>query len=170
MWWYIATWFGIGKLPISGTAASLAALPVAYAIHIIFGNFTLLGASLILFVVGWLAAEKFLNEYPDKGDDPKEIVVDEVAGQWLVLAVLYPTWHSYLVGFLLFRLFDIVKPWPVSWADRELKGAVGVMFDDFLAAMYPVMVYLIIMLETHLSGAGKALQPIITFLGGEYVQ
>lgn len=168
-WWHIATWFGVGTLSISGTMGSLAALPFAYIIHRCFGNFALFGAALAMFLIGWWASEKFLKRYPEKGSDPKEIVVDEVAAQWLVLSVLYPTWQSYLVGFLLFRLFDIVKPWPVSWADRELKGALGVMFDDFLAAMYPVMVYLIIMLEVQMSHGHMTLAPIINFLGGNYV-
>lgn len=170
LWWHIATWFGVGNLPVSGTMGSLAALPFAFAIHILFGGFALLAAAIIMFAVGWWATGQFLRHHPDKGNDPKQVVVDEVAGQWLVLAVLYPTWQSYLVGFLLFRAFDVVKPWPVSWADRELKGALGVMFDDFLAAMYPVMVYLIIMLETQMAGAHHALVPIVSFLGGGYAQ
>lgn len=168
LWWYIATWFGIGFKPASGTLASLAALPLAYAIHTTLGNFALLGVAMFLFVIGWWAAKKYIHRHPGKGLDPHDIVIDEVAGQCLVLSVLYPTWQSYMVGFLLFRLFDIVKPWPVSWADKEVKGAVGVMFDDFLAAMYPVMLFLIVMLEVQLSGTHDALRPVMNFLSGSH--
>lgn len=170
LWWYIATWFGAGLSPVaSGTAGSLAALPFAYVIQTTGGNQALFFAAIILFLIGWWAAEKFVRSNPDKGSDPKQVVVDEVAGQWLVLAVLYPTWQSYLVGFLLFRLFDVIKPWPVSWADRELKGGLGVMFDDFLAAMYPVLLYLVLMIEAQFFNAQNLLTPIISFLGGSYV-
>jgi phosphatidylglycerophosphatase A len=169
-WWLIATWFGSGTARFaSGTAGSLAALPFAYVIQITFGNFGLLIASLVMFAIGYWAAEQFLLHHPECGADPKQVVVDEVAGQWLLLCVLYPTWHSYLVGLVLFRLFDVVKPWPVCWADKNLKGALGVMFDDFLAAMYPIIVYLCLMLESQFSGAHQMLVPLVKFLGGSYV-
>jgi phosphatidylglycerophosphatase A len=63
-------------------------------------------------------------------------VIDEIAGQWLVLvpAPLDPL--AYTLAFLLFRFFDIWKPWPVRWADRRVKGGLGIMLDDLLAAVY----------------------------------
>ena len=66
-------------------------------------------------------------------------MIDEVAGQWLVLvpAPLDPL--AYALAFLLFRIFDIWKPWPVRWADREAKGGLGIMLDDLLAAIYAVV-------------------------------
>lgn len=167
LWWYIATWFGAGTARFaSGTVGSLAALPFAFVIQLSFGNFALLGASVALFFVGGWATRQFLRHHPEHGGDPKQVVVDEVAGQWLVLSVLYPTWQSYFIGFLLFRIFDVVKPWPVSWADQKLKGALGVMFDDFLAAMYPVVVYLIVMMEVQLSKDSGLLVPLVSFLAG----
>ena len=170
LWWYIATWFGSGTAKTaSGTAGSLAALPFAYVIQVTLGNFALLFASVGMFFLGWWATKQFLRYQPEKGMDPKEVVVDEVAGQWLVLSVLYPTWESYLVGFLLFRVFDVIKPWPVCWADRNIKGELGVMFDDFLAAMYPIVVYLLIMLEAQMDRSHHLLHPVINFLGGGYV-
>jgi phosphatidylglycerophosphatase A len=169
LWWYIATWFGSGLSPfISGTAGSLAALPFAYLIHITLGNFGLFAASIIMFFVGWWASEQYVSATGT--DDPGQIVVDEVAGQWLLLSVLFPTWQSYLIGFLLFRIFDIVKPWPVSLADRKIKGGLGVMADDMLAALYPILLYLILMIEGQLFGASALLNPIVGFLGGSYVQ
>ena len=75
--------------------------------------------------------------------DPGAIVIDEVAAQWLVLlpAPLDPL--SYAAAFVLFRIFDIWKPWPVRWADRRLSGGLGIMLDDLLAAVYAVLVFLV---------------------------
>ena len=64
------------------------------------------------------------------------IVIDEVAGQWLALIPLPLDPGLYLLAFLAFRLFDILKPWPVGWADRRLPGAFGIMADDLLAGLY----------------------------------
>jgi len=170
VWWYIATWFGSGLSPFaSGTAGSLAALPFAYVIQVTLGNVALFIASLIMFCIGWWASVKYLKA-TGRTDDPSEIVVDEVAGQWLLLSVLFPTWHSYFVGFLLFRIFDVVKPWPVSWADQKIGGGLGVMFDDMLAALYPILVFLAIMIESQLFHGQKVFLPILHFLGGHYVQ
>lgn len=169
LYWYIATWFGCGISPvISGTAGSLGALPFAYIIQRCFGNFALFGASIVMFLIGWWASNQYLK-HTGRDDDPREIVVDEVAGQWLLLSVLFPTWHSYLVGFVLFRAFDIVKPWPISVADEKIKGGIGVMFDDMLAALYPILIYLFILIEARWLGSQKLLQQVINFLGGSYV-
>jgi phosphatidylglycerophosphatase A len=179
IWWYIATWFGSGLSPFaSGTAGSAAALPFAWVIqkgfgayfgNIVFGNVALFIASILIFFIGWWASIQYLNANPGN-TDPGEIVVDEVAGQWLLLSVLFPTWHSYFVGFLLFRIFDVVKPWPVSWADQKIGGGLGVMFDDMLAALYPILVFLAIMIESQLFHGQKIFLPILHFLGGHYVQ
>lgn len=169
VWYPIATWFGCGLSPVmSGTVGSLGALPFAFVIQHFLGNFALFGASLLIFAIGTWASNQYL-EHMDSGEDPGEIVVDEVAGQWLTLCVLFPTWGSYLVGFILFRTFDIFKPWPISVADRKIKGGFGVMFDDMLAGLYPILVYLVILVEAHVFGSEKALLPIMNFLGGSYV-
>ncbi len=169
-WWYIATWFGCGISPyVSGTVGSLGALPFGFVIQYYFGNYALFAASLIIFAIGTWASNQYLL-HMESGEDPGEIVVDEVAGQWLTLCVLFPTWQSYLVGFILFRTFDILKPWPISVADRKIKGGFGVMFDDMLAGLYPILVVLVILLEAHYFGSGKALLPVMNFLGGSYVQ
>lgn len=169
LWWWVATWFGAGKSPVaSGTAGSLAALPFAYLIHVTFGNIALLIASFVMFFVGTWAANQFLA-HENKGKDPGEIVVDEVAGQWLILSVLFPTWQSYLVGFFLFRIFDVLKPWPVSWADQEVGGGAGIMLDDMLAAVYPVCIWIVVLITARLSDASDMLMPVFIFLNGLYV-
>lgn len=166
LWWWVATWFASGMSPIvSGTVGSLAALPFAFVIHYYFGNMALLFATALVFLLGWWASEQFVRK-GGKGEDPKDVVIDEVAGQWLLLSVLFPTWQSYLVAFILFRLFDIVKPWPVCWADKNVKGGLGIMLDDILAAFYPILVYTLIMVQAALLDSADLLDPIMHFLGG----
>lgn len=135
--WYtlIATWFGSGRSKFaSGTVGSLATLPLAYVIHIYTGWLGLLIASIIAFIIGTVATHDYLK-YEATTSDPKEVVVDEVAGQLLALALLAPTPLAYALGFLLFRAFDVVKPGPIGWADKHMKGALGVMVDDMLAGL-----------------------------------
>ena len=133
----IATWFGSGLLkPAPGTWGSLAAIPFAWAIVHFGESWFLLPAAVILFPIGVWAA----NEYDKvKGShDASEIVVDEVVAVWITLAFVPFTWQHVLAGFLLFRFFDILKPWPISWADRQVSGGFGVMIDDVIASLYAV--------------------------------
>ncbi len=145
IWWWIATWFGVGLAPkASGTFGSLAALPFAFAIQVLFGNFGLFLAAAALFFIGWWASNEYLKYYPEK-HDPKEIVVDEVVGMWLLLSmpVTAFTWQGYMISLVVFRFFDILKPFPISLADRKIKGGFGVMFDDVLAALYPLTLFIL---------------------------
>jgi len=142
-WWYIATWFGCGQAPMaSGTVGSLGALPFAWVIHYYFGANALFAASLIIFIVGCWASTQYLR-HTGRVDDASEVVVDEVAGQWLLLAALPLSLPAYALGFFLFRIFDVLKPWPVSLADRKIKGGIGIMVDDMLAGLYPVIVLML---------------------------
>lgn len=130
-----ATWFGAGLLPgAPGTWGSLAALPVAWLLQWSLGPWGLLAAFVMVCALGLWSVGRVAGGA--LGDDPGQVVIDEVAGQWLTLLLVPPQLPFYLAGFLLFRLFDIVKPWPVGWADRAVKGALGVMLDDILAGLY----------------------------------
>ncbi len=139
--WLTVSWFGVSGLfkGMRGTWGTLAALPFAYAIQMLAGNNALFIASIIVFAVGCIASQKYMDATGK--DDPNEVVVDEVAGIFLLLAFMPMTWQSYLIGFFVFRVFDVLKPWPVSWADKNIKGGFGVMFDDILAALYPLGIY-----------------------------
>ncbi len=131
----LATWFGLGLLPYApGTWGSVAAIPFAYALVVALGKPALLAAAAALFLAGWWAASVYSAALGVK--DPRQIVVDEVVGQWLVLlaAPLDPVF--YFAAFALFRFFDIVKPWPANRFDREMSGGLGVMLDDVAAAFY----------------------------------
>lgn len=136
---WLATWFGAGLLPKApGTWGSLAALPFAWVITGLGGAPLLAGAVVVVSLVGWWAADRYARA--SAVADPGQVVIDEVAGQWLVLTMVPQDLSGYLLGFLLFRLFDIVKPWPVSWADRRVKGGLGIMLDDLLAGAYGLAV------------------------------
>jgi phosphatidylglycerophosphatase A len=138
----IATVFGVGHIrPAPGTWGSLAALPAALLLHWL-GGFTLLAvATLLVFLLGWWVTIEATRGQDDH--DPSEIVIDEVAGQWLALwALSWPAtqhgieitalWPGWIAAFGFFRLFDILKPGPVGWADRR-GDALGVMLDDVIA-------------------------------------
>jgi len=131
----LSTWFGCGLLPRApGTWGSLAALPLAWMLMQWGGTMALLSAAGLCALVGWWASAVYVRRTGI--DDPKEVVIDEVAGQWLVLAAVPTDPVLYVVGFGLFRLLDIWKPWPASLADRSVGGGLGVMLDDLLAALY----------------------------------
>lgn len=131
----VATAGGIGLLPKApGTWGSLAALPLAWVLLAALGPIGLVAAALAVALLGWAASARVVAR--TRVDDPGPIVIDEVAGQMLTLAAATTELWQFAVGFALFRLFDIFKPWPASWADRAVKGGLGVMADDLIAALY----------------------------------
>jgi len=131
----ISTWFGIGRLPgPSGTWGSLAALPPAALLMWLGGPWLLALALLLVTLLGWWASEIY-GQHCGMADAP-EVVVDEVAGQWLPLLFLPFEPAAWLAAFGAFRFFDIAKPWPVGYVDRSLQGGFGVMADDILAGVY----------------------------------
>ena len=128
--WAIATFFGVGHFPFaSGTVATAAAFPVYLAGHLIGGDPLVLVLALFFTVAGVAAAgtlEKRLGYH-----DPSEVVVDEVAGLLVTMLWLPLSVWTCLAGFALFRLFDVLKPWPASRAER-LPGGWGIMADDLV--------------------------------------
>jgi phosphatidylglycerophosphatase A len=135
----IASWFGSGLLPgAPGTWGSLAALPFAWLIVATNTRWILLAAVMILFFIGWVAAHFAIRDQSDQ--DPGWIVIDEVVGQWITLAALPLNIFAYAIGFALFRLFDIWKPWPIRAVERRCGGGFGIMIDDVLAAVYALIV------------------------------
>ena len=130
----LSTWFGSGLMAKApGTWGSLAP-PFRSLISRWGGPVMLLLAAGLCALIGWWAADVYVRR--TGVDDPKEVVIDEVAGQWLVLAATPLDPLSFVLGFAVFRLLDIWKPWPASLADRAVGGGLGVMLDDLLAALY----------------------------------
>ncbi|UWR04891.1 phosphatidylglycerophosphatase A [Ruegeria conchae] len=141
----IGTVGGVGYLrPAPGTWGSLAALPLAWVLHTL-GGFPLLVIGTLTAFFGGLWATRVMTAGQDD-HDPSEIVIDEVAGQFIAIwAISYPSWAhgiditalwpGWIAGFLLFRLFDITKPGPIGWADRR-GDPLGVMLDDVIAGIF----------------------------------
>lgn len=135
----IATMFGIGRArPGPGTWGSALVLPA-----VLLGPAVCLGMAAAFAAAGFWATWRILGE--DTAADPSWVVVDEGAGQLLVLAALPggAGLNGVLLAFLLFRIFDIVKPGPVGWADRR-HGAVGVMLDDLVAGVLAAALVLLL--------------------------
>jgi phosphatidylglycerophosphatase A len=135
----LASWFGSGFLPgAPGTWGSLVALPFAWLIAAYEPRWMLLVAAALLFFIGWAAAHFAIRG--DHNQDPGWIVIDEVVGQWITLFALPLNLFAYAIGFALFRLFDIWKPWPIRQVERRCGGGFGIMIDDVLAAVYALIV------------------------------
>ena len=131
----LATGFGIGHLPVApGTWGSLMALLPAWGLWCLGGQAALALTSVLLFFPGVWAAHRHAQKTKDP--DPSEVVIDEIVGQWIALAFLPLTPVICLCGFLLFRLFDILKPWPVALLEKRFRGGWGVMLDDVMAGVY----------------------------------
>ena len=153
------TFFGIGKIKkIPGTFASLATtLLLFFLFHILnVSPNIILFAVIIIFLISLYAINIFIKDLSNK--DPKEVVIDEVIGQSIPL-YLYEVSHNvpkdfndalkfYLIIFILFRFFDIAKPFPVNYFDKNFKNSFGVMMDDVVAALYVVLILILFMIIT----------------------
>ena len=153
------TLFGIGKIKkIPGSFASLApTLFLFFLFHIL--NISLnivLICVIIIFFISLYAVNIFIKDLDNK--DPKEVVIDEFIGQSIPIC-LYEIAHEgaketdqvltyYFIMFLLFRIFDITKPFPVSYYDKNFKNSFGVIMDDVCAGLYVVSVLVLYMVIT----------------------
>ena len=153
------TLFGIGKLKkIPGSYASLATTIFLFLLFHILNikpNIILI-AVIIIFFISLHAVNIFIKDLDNK--DPKEVVIDEFIGQSLPIC-LYEIAHEsiketsevltfYFIMFVLFRIFDIVKPYPVSYYDKNFKNSFGVIMDDVCAGLYVVAVLVLYMVIT----------------------
>ena len=139
----IATVGGLGRIVpgAPGPLASFLTLFVAWGLVAVHGQPLVLVAAAATSAVGLWGAELYSRQHGSK--DPSECVVDEVAGQLIACAVTPRTFVLYGLAFLLFRLFDIVKPWPIRMVERRVAGGIGIMLDDVVAALYAVALLLI---------------------------
>ena len=151
--------FGIGKIKkIPGSFASLATtLFLFFLFHILnVSPNIVLFAIIIVFLISFYAVNVFIKDLTNK--DPKEIVIDEFIGQSIPIC-LYEVAHNipkdnedtlkfYLIMFVLFRVFDIAKPFPVSYYDKNFKNSFGVIMDDVCAGLYVVLVLVLYMIIT----------------------
>ena len=155
------TLFGIGNLKFApGTFASLVTSILLFIIFHVFGissSFVLLFL-LILLIYSIFAVSSCLNKFKD--NDPKQIVIDEVIGQSIPIYI-YEISHGteknfdksilfYFFIFALFRIFDILKPFPINYFDKKYKNTFGIMFDDILAGFYVVLTLILAMIVKNL--------------------
>ena len=136
-WGFLATGFGSGLLRgAPGTAGTVVAIPVAIALGVL-PPLVALVVVLSLFVAGiriCRVASATLGQ-----SDPGAIVWDEIVGFCLVAVLAPDGWPWLIAAFFAFRLFDIVKPWPIRWLERRVGGGMGIMLDDAVAAAYAVI-------------------------------
>lgn len=146
-----AAGLGTGLVPkMPGTVGSVAALPFWWFLFAELHWLVYLGCLVALFFAGLAAADR-AGRVAGQHDD-QAIVFDEFVGVWVTLFLVPKAWWALPAGLLLFRLFDITKPWPVSWADRRLAGAWGVMLDDVLAGVYAAVVLQLSIAAAHWGG------------------
>lgn len=129
----LAFGFGSGLAPKApGTMGTLAAIPLWWLLAQLplasYLMVVLVSAIIGIYICG--AAAKTLGVHDHGG-----IVWDEFVGFWIAMAALPVTWTSVILGFVLFRLFDILKPWPISWLDKKVSGGFGIMIDDVIAGL-----------------------------------
>ncbi len=153
----IVTCFGIGSIRFApGTITSLITTVFLYSLfHIInLSNSSILIFLLIVFIYSFYAVAEYIKYSENK--DPKEVVIDEFIGQSIPI-YLYEISHStskdsteavlfYLYIFILFRFFDIKKPFPINFLDKKFKNSFGVIFDDVIAGLYVVLTLIIFMI------------------------
>ncbi len=134
----LAFGFGAGLTPVApGTVGTLVAIPLYWGLKS-FSPVLYLAAIALGFIIGVYVCSR-VNRELGREDHPG-IVWDEVIGFWVAMVGAPLTWQYVLVGFILFRLLDIWKPWPISWVDFRVRGGLGVMLDDLLAGILTALV------------------------------
>jgi phosphatidylglycerophosphatase A len=136
----IATVFFSGYAPIApGTAGSLAAL-IPLIIFPTISTTVLLVIVVLGFIIGVLVSRQFERAY---GEDPQVVVIDETVGMWITMLFVPITWKTLVLGFILFRIFDIIKPPPARQLEKVPNGW-GIMLDDVAAGIYAGLLLLLI--------------------------
>ena len=135
---FLALGFGSGLAPKApGTFGTLAAIPVFLLLTmlspLLYGITVLVLAVAGIYICGKAASDVGVHDHP-------AIVWDEFVGFFITMFMVPVSWQSILVGFILFRFFDILKPWPISYIDKKMTGGFGIMFDDVLAGLFALAI------------------------------
>ncbi len=143
---FFATGFFVGKLPFApGTYGTLVAVPIAYL---------LLHCSALVYMASCVVVLLFavfvsdLHERNTGAHDMSEIVIDEIIGYLITMTWLPLTWQSFVAGFVLFRIFDIVKPPPIRQMDQRIEGGLGTVLDDVAAGLVSSIILQIVYAKT----------------------
>lgn len=132
---FLALGFGSGLAPaMPGTFGTVAALPLVwlagqYLSLSLYVLFTLIACVIGIWLCGVTARDMEVH-------DDSSIVWDEIAGMLITMIAVPISWQTVLAGFILFRVFDIAKPWPISYLDKHIHGGTGIMIDDILAGLF----------------------------------
>ncbi|MGB9663908.1 MAG: phosphatidylglycerophosphatase A [Ignavibacteria bacterium] len=138
-----ATGFFIGYFPIaSGTAGSFLAILIYLFVPNFYEPYIL-----IIFILLFLVIGIYTSDFAEKvyGFDPPEVVIDEIVGMWFTMLFVPKTFLLAAIGFILFRVFDIIKPFPAKQS-QEFKGGLGIMLDDLVAGFYALIILHLILL------------------------
>ena len=134
---FLAFGFGSGLSPVMpGTMGTVVAIPL-FLLLSLFPLWVYLLVTVFVSVVGiWICGEssRLLGVHDHGG-----IVWDEIAGFLITMIAVPAGWEAILLGFILFRLFDIIKPWPISYLDKEVQGGLGIMLDDIVAGVFALI-------------------------------
>lgn len=135
---FLALGFGSGLAPKApGTFGTLAAIPFFLLLTMLTPLFYLIAVVLMsivgIYICGKTAEDVGVHDHP-------AIVWDEFVGFFITMFMIPVSWTSVLVGFLLFRVFDILKPWPISFIDKKISGGLGIMLDDILAGTFALVI------------------------------
>lgn len=141
-----STWFYIGKIRWApGTWGTLATVPFVIGLQAL-GSIVYMGFTFVVVFLGIFLSD--IYEKSKNDHDLSEIVIDEVAGYMIAMTMLPMTWQALGLGFVIFRFFDIFKPFPISWLDRKVKGGLGVMIDDVLAGVITNVILQVLFTKT----------------------
>jgi phosphatidylglycerophosphatase A len=135
---FLALGFGSGLAPKApGTFGTLAAIPLFLLLSLLTPIMYLLAVVVVsivgIYICGKAAEDVGVHDHP-------AIVWDEFAGYFITMIMVPISWQSIAVGFVLFRLFDILKPWPISFIDKKISGGLGIMLDDILAGIFSLII------------------------------
>jgi phosphatidylglycerophosphatase A len=140
---FFALGFGSGLItPAPGTWGTLAGVPVYLLLVYFFSPAMFLVVTGFLFFIGIYLCGKTAS---DVGvHDHGSIVWDEIVGLLITMAFVTFSWSNLLIGFVLFRIFDIAKPWPIKWLDKHVHGGLGIMLDDVLAGVFAAVILVLL--------------------------
>lgn len=135
---FLALGFGSGLAPKApGTFGTAAAIPVYLLLAMLTPMYYFFAVVITIiagiYICGKAADNVSVHDHP-------AIVWDEFVGYFITMFMVPVSWQSVLVGFLLFRVFDILKPWPISFIDKKMSGGAGIMFDDILAGLFSLAI------------------------------
>jgi len=135
---FLALGFGSGLAPKApGTFGTLAAIPLFLLLAMLAPLYYLIAVVVMsiagIYICGKAADDVGVHDHP-------AIVWDEFIGYFITMFMVPVSWQSVFIGFLLFRFFDILKPWPISFIDKQMSGGLGIMFDDILAGVFSLVI------------------------------